>query len=183
MVGLHVARAVTTVLRPATAADVPALATLARDSFVAAFGELYRPEDLALFLGEWRTEKAYRDALAEPAKRVQLALLDGEPAAYAFIVLGDGMAERPEPRPERPVFLSQLYCAAHATGRGLGAALIEWAIGEARAWGADALQLSVFSENCGAQRFYQRYGFRKVADIDFWVGNQRDDEFLYELQL
>ena len=83
----------------------------------------------------------------------------------------------------RPVFLSQLYCAADMTGHGLGAALMDWAIDEARAWRADALQLSVFSENFGAQRFYQRYGFTKVADIDFWVGNHRDDEFLYELAL
>jgi hypothetical protein len=68
------------------------------------------------------------------------------------------------------------------TGHGLGAALMDWAIAEARAWRADALQLSVFSENFGAQRFYQRYGFDHVADIDFWVGNHRDDEFLYELR-
>ena len=65
----------------------------------------------------------------------------------------------------------------------LGAALMDWAIAEARGSGADALQLSVFSENFGAQRFYHRYGFGKVADIDFWVGNHRDHEFLYELKL
>ncbi len=172
-----------TTLRSATQADVPALAALARDSFVAAFGPLYTPEDLALFLEEYRTEKAYREALAVPAKRIQVAEVDGQLMAYALIVLGDGMEGRPEPQPVRPVFLSQLYCADEATGRGLGAALMDWAIGEARAWNADAVQLSVFSENFGAQRFYQRYGFRKVADIDFWVGNQRDDEFLYELAL
>ena len=34
-------------LRPATPADAEALAALGRDSFVAAFGHLYRPEDLA----------------------------------------------------------------------------------------------------------------------------------------
>ena len=173
----------TTVLRPATLADVPVLAPFAAEAFDAAFGHLYRPDDLALFLDEWRTEKAYRDALGEPAKRIQLAEIDGVLSAYALIVLGDGMEERPEPRPTRPVFLSQLYCAAEATGQGLGAALMDWAIDEARHWNADAVQLSVFSENFGAQRFYQRYGFRKVADIDFWVGNHRDDEFLYELKL
>ena len=170
-------------LRPATGADVPALATLARDSFVAAFGHLYRPEDLALFLEEWRTENAYRAALAVPARRIQLAELDGRLAGYALISLGDGFDERPEPYPARPVMLSQLYCSAEATGHGLGAALMDWAIGEARVWRADAIQLSVFSENFAAQRFYQRYGFRHVADIDFWVGNHRDDEFLYELAL
>jgi len=171
------------ILRPATPADVPALAPFAADAFTAAFGHLYRPEDLALFLGEWRTEKAYRDALAIPATRIQLAEIGGQLGAYALIVLGDGMDERPEPRPARPVFLSQLYCAADMTGHGLGAALMDWAIGEARVWRADAIQLSVFSENFAAQRFYQRYGFHHVADIDFWVGNHRDDEFLYELAL
>ena len=171
------------ILRPATPADVPVLAPFAAEAFRAAFGHLYLPEDLALFFRECRTEKAYRDKLAVPANRIQLAEIDGRLAAYALIVLGDGMDERPEPRPARPVFLSQLYCAADMTGHGLGAALMDWAIAEARGWRADAMQLSVFSENFGAQRFYQRYGFRKVADIDFWVGNHRDDEFLYELAL
>jgi ribosomal protein S18 acetylase RimI-like enzyme len=183
VVDLHVTRAVNTVLRPATLADVPALAPFAAQAFIDAFGHLYRPEDLALFLDQWRTEKAYRDALAVPAKRIELAEVDGRLAAYALIVLGEEFEERPEPRPQRPVFLSQLYCAAEMTGYGLGAALMDWVIAEARAWRADAVQLSVFSENFGAQRFYQRYGFEHVADIDFWVGNQRDDEFLYELKL
>ncbi|MEC8178679.1 MAG: GNAT family N-acetyltransferase, partial [Pseudomonadota bacterium] len=65
----------------------------------------------------------------------------------------------------------------------IGAALMDWAMAEARERGHDAVQLSVWSENFGAQRFYQRYGFAKIADIDFWVGNHRDDEFLYELRL
>jgi len=170
-------------LRPATAADAPALAELGRASFVAAFGRFYRPEDLAAFLAEYRSEERFRAHLADPPTRVQVAEVDGRLAAYCLIVRGQGIDERPEPRPERPVFLSQLYCAPAMTGHGFGAALLEWAIAEGRAWGADAVQLSVFSENPGAQRFYQRYGFAKVADIDFWVGNHRDHEFLYELKL
>ena len=170
-------------LRPATPADAEALARLATDSFVAAFGHLYRPEDLQAFLDEYRSVARYRADLADPAKRVQLAEVDGAPAAYGLIVLGQSFDERPEPRPARPVFLSQLYCAPGMAGHGLGRALMDWCIAEAQAWGADALQLSVFSENFGAQRFYQRYGFEHVADIDFWVGGHRDDEFLYELRL
>jgi ribosomal protein S18 acetylase RimI-like enzyme len=99
------------------------------------------------------------------------------------VVRGERFAEHPESRPERPVLLSQLYCAGRTTGQGLGARLLEWAIERAREWHADALTLSVYSENHGAQRFYQRHGFRHVADISFWVGEQRDDEFLYELRL
>jgi len=174
---------VTVTLRPATPADAEALAKLAADSFVAAFGHLYQPEDLQAFLGEYRTPERYGADLADPARRIQLAEVDGEPAAYCLIVIGEQFDERPAPRPARPVFLSQLYCAPGQSGHGLGAALMDWAIAEARAEGADALQLSVFSENFGAQRFYRRYGFEHVADIDFRVGNHRDDEFLYELAL
>jgi GNAT superfamily N-acetyltransferase len=170
-------------LRPATMADAETLSRLATDSFVAAFGHLYRPEDLQAFLSECRSAERYRADLADPAKRIRIAEADGAPAGYCLIVMGQQFEERPDPKPRKPVFLSQLYCLSDMTGRGLGAALMDWAMAEARAWGADALQLSVFSENHGAQRFYQRHGFRHVADIGFWVGNHRDDEFLYELAL
>ncbi len=173
----------TAILRRATAADAEALAELGRDSFIAAFGHLYRPEDLAAFLGEYRTAAKFRERLAHPPTLIELAEVDGRLAAYCLIVRGERVPERPAPQPRRPVFVSQLYCDAAHTGQGLGAALLEWALAEARGWGADAVQLSVFSENFGAQRFYHRYGFAHVADIDFWVGNHRDDEFLYELVL
>lgn len=170
-------------MRPATVDDAQALATFARDAFIAAFGPLYSPEDLEAFLAEHRSEHTYRSKLADPNVRARLAFVDGALGAYALIVHGESVAAGPNPQPKRPVFLSQLYCAGHATGRGLGTKLMDWALAEARAKGADAVQLSVYSENYGAQRFYQRYGFQHVADIDYWVGNKRDDEFLYELKL
>jgi ribosomal protein S18 acetylase RimI-like enzyme len=170
-------------LRPATPEDAASLARLGVESFTAAFGHLYRPDDLAAFLGEYRTERKYLEDLRDPGTRIALAEDGDGLLGYSLLVLGKGIDERPPPHPARPAFLSQLYCATGATGRGIGAALIERAIAEARGWPADALQLSVFSENFGAQRFYARYGFEKVADISFWVGNHRDDEYLYELRL
>ena len=168
-------------LRPAAMEDAPALANLARDSFVAAFGHLYRPDDLARFLGQDRTVEAYRAHIDEQGTSIALAEADGALAGYALIHTPSEFRSKSDA--SFPLALHQLYCAPAATGRGIGAALIEWALGEARARGCDAVQLSVFSENFGAQRFYARYGFAKIADIDFWVGNHRDDEFLYELAL
>ena len=170
-------------LRPATPADAPALAALGTDAFVAAFGHLYRPEDLAMFLAEYRTAGKYAGDMRDPGTRVVLAEDGDKLLGYSLLVLGKGIDERPLPHPKRPAFLSQLYCAPDATGQGVGAALIERAIAEAREWRADAVQLSVYAENFRAQRFYARYGFEKAADISFWVGNHRDDEYLYELKL
>jgi diamine N-acetyltransferase len=171
-------------LRSANIADVAALARLGSESFIAAFGHLYALADLESFLAEYRTEARFAEKLAEPGTRIQLAEDDsGALLGYALIELGYGDRDRPEPKPARPVFLSQLYCAPEATGKGVGSQLMDWVIAEARGWNADEIQLSVWSENFGAQRFYQRYDFRWLADIDFWVGNHRDDEFLYGLSL
>lgn len=170
-------------LRPATSEDAAALAALARAAFADAFGHLYRPEDLAAFLGEWRTPERFAAAIADPAARVMLVEEHGALIAYCSTIHGKGFEEGPEPRPARPAYLAQLYCAQAATGRGLGALLIEDAIAEASRRGCDAMQLSVYSGNHGAQRFYRRYGFAKVADIHFRVGEQLDEEYLFEKPL
>ena len=56
---------------------------------------------------------------------------------------------------------------------------MHWAHDAARGHGADEIQLSVWSGNTQAQRFYARHGYAKVADIEFWVGDHCDEEFLF----
>ena len=168
-------------LRPARPDDAPALATLATDAFVAAFGHLYRRDDLDAFLAEHRTPEVYRRELADPGTRITVAEAEGALGGYALIHRPSEFAA--ESDAARPLALHQLYCASAMTGRGIGAALMDWALTEARALGCDAVQLSVWSENVAAQRFYARYGFSKIADIGFMVGTQRDEEFLLELLL
>lgn len=169
-------------LRDAAVGDAAALSTLGRESFVAAFGHLYRPGDLARFLDEVHDPAAIAAQIADPAVLHKLAVDDADRLlGYCKLDARSSYGEYSDAR--SPLGLSQLYTDPAMTGRGLGAALMEWALATARTRGCDAIQLSVWSENFGAQRFYRRHGFAKIADIDFWVGSHRDDEFLYELRL
>lgn len=169
-------------LRPATLEDVPALAALGRASFSDAFGHLYRSEDLAAFLAEVHDEAAVAEEVAGHECRHMLAVReDGALIGYCKLRHPSKLAAHSTARD--PLELGQLYCAASATGQGVGAALMAWALDEAAAGGHDAMLLSVYCENFGAQRFYARYGFAKIADIHFRVGEQLDDEFLYEKRL
>lgn len=170
-------------LREATAADVPDLAEIGRTTFTDAFGHLYSAADLAAFLDEWRSPERIAANIADAATRVTVMEDAGAIIAYCTTVFGKGFAERAEPAPAHPAYLAQLYCTQAATGKGVGAALIEDVIAQSRRRGCDAIQLSVFSGNHGAQRFYARYGFRKVADIQFRVGEQLDAEYLFEKPL
>jgi len=168
-------------LRPARADDTAALAALGRDSFVAKFGTLYSPADLARFLRSSHSEIAVSQELADPAYRIVLAERDSALAGFLKLVMRCGWPEHA--RGHSPIELKQLYTAPSATGQGIGAALMDRALAEAGRFNADEIQLSVWSGNDGAQRFYRRYGFAKVADIEFWVGEQCDDEFLFAKML
>ncbi len=169
------------ILRPASLEDASALAALGRDSFVAAFGHEYKPGDLAAFLDEVYSDQAVREEIADERCIHRLAW-DGQ-HLIGFVKLRSPSWYAEHSDAQNPIALGQLYTDPSRTGQGVGAALMDWAIGEARTIGHDAIQLSVWSQNPGAQRFYARYGFAKIADIDFYVGDHRDDEFLYELRL
>jgi ribosomal protein S18 acetylase RimI-like enzyme len=169
------------IYRPATLADAPALAALGAQTFTAAFGHLYKPEDLAAFLAEVHDREAVAREIAGDECTHLLVEHEGALVAYCklrcpsqYAALSDAL---------NPLELAQLYALPQHTGQGIGARLMDWALGQAREGGHDAVLLSVYAENHGAQRFYQRYGFARIAEITFRVGNHFDPEFLYQLKL
>lgn len=164
-------------VRRARPDDAAALAELGRASFTATFAHLYRPEDLAAFLvGTHSAERVSAD-LANPDTVYFVAERAGVLVGYAKLVLACGWPEHARGR--RVVELKQLYTAPGATGGGIGAALMDQVVAEARSRHADEIQLSVWQGNHGAQRFYRRYGFEQLAEIHFRVGEQVDDEFVF----
>ena len=171
------------ILRPVSIEDAPALARLGRESFCAKFAHLYAPEDLQAFLTEVYSPETVAAEIADPALTYRVTQdVEGGPLT-AFAKLRDPSPYASHSDARRPIALGQLYTDPARTGQGLGAALMEWTIGEARGRGCDAIQLSVYSDNPEAQRFYARHGFARIADIFFMVGNHRDDEHLMELRL
>lgn len=165
-------------LRLATPEDTAALADLGRRAVSAKFQHLYKPEDFATFLGQAHSEAKVAREIADPGMRIAVIEDDGALIAFCKLVLQSTMPAGHSPA-RAPLELKQLYTDPARIGGGLGARLMDWALAQAEALGADEIQLSVYSENPEAQRFYHRYGFAKIADIEFWVGNHCDPEFLY----
>ena len=169
------------ILRDATLDDTAALARLGSESFCAAFDYLYTEEDLNAFLQQVYSQEAVAEEIADDFCFHQLAD-DGERLlGYVKLRAPSWYAEHSDAA--NPISLGQLYTQPDLTGRGIGAKLMDWAIEKSVSLGHDAIQLSVWSENYGGQRFYARYGFAKIADIEFHVGQQIDHEFLFEKRL
>jgi GNAT superfamily N-acetyltransferase len=77
-----------------------------------------------------------------------------------------------------PVELQRLYLRRVAHGTGLGAALMHGAREAAVALGGTHLWLGVWERNPRAIAFYTKSGFVRVGSHDFFVGDDRQTDWL-----
>ena len=159
--------------RNATSADLPAIDRVFRTSFCDTFAHLYRPEDLAAFLGQF-TPEAWAEEFYDPRFRFRLAEEDGEVVGFVKI----GPSSLPIDTDARAIELRQIYILKDHHGSGIAKALTDWAIDEVRDQGFEELYLTVYTDNHRARRFYDRYGFETVGPYAFMVGNQADEDII-----
>lgn len=167
--------------RPAVPADGAELSAMAKRVFTDTFGSLYRASDLAEFLDRAFGVDGLPSQIDDPAFQIRLATHEGQ--IVGFAKLGPNALPFPDAESANAVELYQLYVLGAYHGEGIGPALMDWTIAEARARGADTLTLSVYVDNHRAQAFYKRYGFVDVGRYDFPVGEHLDEDRLMVLAL
>lgn len=167
-----------TCFRDATAADLPAIDRVFRQSFCDTFAHLYRPEDLAAFLSKF-TPQAWVEEFNHPDYRFRVAEADGEIVGYVKLGPSSLPIETSAPATE----LRQLYVDKQHHGSGVAKALTDWAIEEAGRSGARELYLTVYVDNHRARKFYDRYGFEQVGRYDFMVGDHADEDLIMRKHL
>ena len=161
-------------IRRAEISDAPVLAALGRDTFVAAFGHMYPPEDLMAFLAEAYSTDSFVEYLSLDGHALWIGEADGRAVGYAQV----GPCSLPHPQVTgRCGELKRLYVSPAAQNGGLGGRLADVALDWLDAPGR-RLWIGVWSKNFGAQRFYGRRGFAKVGEYEFPVGATRDHEFI-----
>ena len=143
-------RGETVVLRRARADDVAAIvALLAADELGAARDGVRDAGDLAAYAA------AFRAIDADPAHILLVAELAGQVVGTMQVSFLPGLARRGALRAQ----VEAVRVAQSARGSGLGAAMMGWAIEEARRRGCVLVQLTSDKSRTGAHRFYQRLGF------------------------
>lgn len=152
------------------------MAALGGATFTEAFGPLYPPEDLQTFLAKTHTPETWSRMLANPGFGIFVAeRADGH--KLGFICTGGCKLPVPELAATAGE-IQQLYVLAEFHNLRLGTRLMEAGLEWLTAQGKAPLYIGVWSKNYGAQRFYARYGFSKVGEYGFQVGNTVDHEFI-----
>lgn len=165
------------VIRRAGSADAQTVSAIGVETFIETFGHLYPQSDLQTYLREAYNLERTRADLADPAKATWLVEKDGQTVGYALagpcgLPHGEVTAACGE--------LKRIYLLkAHQSG-GLGARLFAEVMAWLQAQGPRTVWLGVWSENHGAQRFYERHGFAKAGEYEFHVGSTVDLEYIYK---
>jgi ribosomal protein S18 acetylase RimI-like enzyme len=158
--------------------DAAAIDAIFRTSFCDTFAHLYRPGDLDAFLAKF-TPEAWQSELDDPRYAILVAEAGGEPVGYVKL----GPLALPVDAGGESTELKQLYVLKGQHGSGVGAALMDWAVAEAKRSGLSELYLTVYTDNHRARRFYERYGFVPVGSYEFMVGSHADEDIIMKLSL
>ncbi len=137
-------------LRTARPGDVPAIVGLiAADQLGAARDGVRNEADLTAY------EQAFRAIDADPAHILVVAESAGELVGTMQLSFLPGLARRGALRAQ----IEAVRVAQGTRGSGLGAAMMQWAIEEARRRGCALVQLTSDKSRTDAHRFYERLGF------------------------
>ena len=138
------------VLRRAAADDVPAIVSLlAADQLGVTRDGVRSAEDLAGY------QRAFREIDGDPAHTLVVAEAGTGIVATMQLSFIPGLARRGALRAQ----IEAVRVHEDFRGRGLGAAMMDWAIGEARRRGCALVQLTTDKSRTSAHRFYERLGF------------------------
>lgn len=163
-------------IRVANVGDAAAVRELAVSTFVDTFGHSYKKADLDAFLAEGRSVAVYTRLLEDPKVRIWTAAFGNEPP-IGYVVVGSCKLPVTNLEPSAGE-VRELYVRSGYQNHRIGTQLLTIALEWLRAQNYSPLYVGVWSENLGAQRVYQRFGFEKVAEYGFPVGGHVDREFI-----
>jgi GNAT superfamily N-acetyltransferase len=140
-------------IRPATAEDIGSIARIHVACWQTAYRGILPDETLDALRVEQR-EDLWRRWIGGSGVHALVALRDGRIVGFTRLSPARPIDDPPAAAAE----VTHLYVDPAVQARGTGRALLEEALGIARASGYRALVLWVLEENRTARRFYERFG-------------------------
>lgn len=170
----------TVTIRRAGPEDAGLLAELGARTFKDTFAADNDPQDMASYLASAFSTEQIASELADPLSTWLVAEIEGRAAGYAKLHAGRAHEAVSGPR---PVELARIYAAREWLGRGVGLALLESCLEEARAGGHRTIWLGVWERNTRARAFYRKHGFRDIGTQLFQLGSDTQTDAVMEREL
>ncbi|MET8687587.1 GNAT family N-acetyltransferase [Streptomyces sp. NPDC004732] len=134
-------------IRPAVAADLPAIVGMLADDPLGAARE--SPDDLTPYV------TAFERLAGDPNQHLVVAVREGRVVGTLQLTIVPGLSRKGATRS----IIEGVRVHADERGSGLGTRFIEWAVAESRRQNCQLVQLTSDATRIDAHRFYERLGF------------------------
>ena len=167
-------------LSEADFADLASLLDLAQTSFVQAFTEGNKPENVQAYLSQAFTPAQLEKEWRNPASTFLLASLEGKLVGYTKVNLAAAQTDVQDPE---SLEVARLYTLEEVWGKGVGQFLLDAALDFAKEKGKTFVWLGVWEHNTRAIRFYEKNGFKSFGSHPFPFGDETQNDWLMRVEV
>lgn len=167
-------------IRYGTTDDAEMLSELGAKTFYDTFSKDNTPENIEAYLKKSFSPEIQFNELSNPDNIFLIVESDNISIGYAQLIMNsrDEALHRTKPLEIRRIYASRDY-----QGKGVGKALMQATIREARQRDCNCVWLGVWEKNQSAIDFYKKWGFREVGMHLFSVGDDPQIDYVMELEL
>lgn len=163
-----------------TLSDLDTLRDISIDTFTAAFEAQNNPEDFQAYMAGAFSREQLKRELEDPDMHFYFVFRNGELSGY--LKLNTGMVQS-ELKEDQGMEIERIYVVPAAQGTGLGARMLDFICSTARKAGKTYLWLGVWEHNPRAIAFYERAGFVTFGKHPYYIGADRQTDWLMRLEL
>ncbi len=167
-------------LTPCRLSDLEVLRQVSLQTFREAFAAQNDPVDFNSYLREAFSTQKLRREMRNPETRFFFLYFREQLAGYAKI--NEGMAQTELQDPEA-LEIERIYVIKSFQGQGLGSWMLQSLKTLALEEGKEYLWLGVWEENKEAIRFYKRHGFVIFGRHPYYIGSDRQMDWMMRLDL
>jgi len=167
-------------IRQAAAEDAALIADMSRRTFYDAFAAQNTPEDIAQYMDTQFSRESLMAEVGSPGNIFLLAYLGDAPVGYMRLLEHEPPREMEQ---EPAIEIVRIYSEQPAIGKGVGKALMQYALDLARKIGKNWIWLGVWEHNHRAIAFYTKWGFEKFGDHPFILGSDTQTDWWMKKKL
>lgn len=167
-------------LRECDNADLKTLVKISKNTFAAAFEKDNNPEDFSAYVQEaFHPEKLNRE-LSDNNSLFHFVYDQETLVGYFKLNINVAQTDVHDPN---ALEIERIYVLGNHQGKKIGTWMLSQIIVIARLLGKEFIWLGVWEHNPKAISFYQRHGFIKFDEHPYFIGSDKQTDWLLRLEL
>ncbi len=163
-----------------TFSDLDTLVSISKDTFTAAFEEDNDPADFQDYIQKAFSPERLEKELKNPNSIFYFVFDDKALAGYFKLNMGNAQTDVND---NDSIELERIYVIQKYQGKKIGSQMLAEILNLGRKRNKGYLWLGVWEHNPKAIRFYQRHGFQKFGEHPYYIGKDKQTDWLFRLDL